>query len=134
MDTSKTYIRMCEKARELQFAWEGRLGDVVRHQGKGIIYYTKPSDLLQGDGCIWLPRQDQLQEMMPSVNYENNLAHLAWMFDKFCNSSRANPFQPLAENYVILSTLTSMEQLWLAFVMKEKYKKTWNGTKWEVNK
>ena len=26
--------------------------------------------------------------------------------------------------------LNSMEQLWLAFVMKEKYNKTWNGEEW----
>ena len=25
----------------------------------------------------------------------------------------------------------SMEQLWLAFVMKEKFNKTWDGEKWE---
>ena len=85
----------------------------------------------KGGGTIWLPRQDQLQEMIPSVNYEGNLAHLAWMFDKFCNSSRANPFQPLAANYVILDSLTSMEQLWLAFAMKEKHGKTWDGDKWQ---
>ena len=25
---------------------------------------------------------------------------------------------------------TSMEQLWLAFIMREKYQKVWSGTEW----
>ena len=29
-----------------------------------------------------------------------------------------------------LTSKSSMEQLWLAFVMKSKYNKTWNGEDW----
>lgn len=32
---------------------------------------------------------------------------------------------------ILLEQFTSMEQLWLAFVMKEKYNKTWDGNEWK---
>ena len=66
--------------------------------------------------------QDQLQEMVKEGNkfsYTNNLV-LAGKFDKFC-SWQAND---------ITSLDWSMEQLWLAFVMKEKYNKVWNNNNW----
>ena len=33
-------------------------------------------------------------------------------------------------NAAYVTSNCSMEQLWLAFVMQEKYKKTWDGEKW----
>ena len=40
----------------------------------------------------------------------------------------------ISKNLLYIIDLKSMEQLWLAFVMKEKYEKTWDGTNWIENK
>ena len=110
MDKSKVYIEMCEKAKEIQ---------KLKPLGKSLNAWGKD------DLSIWLPRQDQLQEMIDrSILNETSLA-LAKRFGKW-----------LENNSFIGSCLTeivrknSMEQLWLAFVMKEKYNKTWNGEDW----
>jgi len=64
---------------------------------------------------IWLPRQDQLQEMV------RDLFPVSWVLAK-----------EFAEKAYHLSADTnmSMEQLWLAFVMKEEFGKVWTGEEW----
>lgn len=144
MDTSETYIKMCEKAAEIQALkpkkdeynynewsdfsvgsvfWdervvvigtinqlEGICDDCVRHTSKNLI---------------WLPRQDQLQEML-NIKLES-------MLGDFYNAIGVlwEAGWTLREEY---EQFTSMEQLWLAFVMKEKYNKIWDGESWVVNK
>ena len=101
MDTSKQYIKKCEKAWEIQaIKWS---------EPK---YYPSVSS-----GDVWLPLQDQLQEMVENVSSSYELLNC---FYKFVN--------PLEDVYT--RQFTSMEQLWLAFVMKEKYGKTWDGEEW----
>ena len=141
MDTSKQYIKMCEKAQEIQ--------------------ESHTFDEEEGDFSIWLPRQDQLQGMiegtvMEKIEKFNKFMHLPILNIK-CNEideekleifrekwgemmkdslARITPL-PVCENEelnlinVFTSTFTSFEQLWLAFVMKEKYGKTWNNKKEE---
>ena len=76
---------------------------------------------------IWLPRQDQLQGMVyesykMDVTDSPYLRNLTMLRDihEFTQMNRKNN----------ISQLVSMEQLWLAFVMKEKYSKIWDGEKW----
>ena len=68
MDTSEQYIKMCEKAEEIQKEhclangdFEVRLkynrGQVEVHHHREITAHYKP------DNHLWLPRQDQLQEV-----------------------------------------------------------------------
>ena len=90
MDTSKEYIKMCEKAKEIQEAWKPQESDVIFSVAeKGIKYvssnphYWTNCDLIKDYQIIknpkgiktvanvwyevvWLPRQDQLQEMVIS--------------------------------------------------------------------
>jgi len=133
MDTSKEYILMCEKAVEVQELWKpcqyDHLGFIDKCGGYGSSYYT-PDTLLERAkkiGRFWLPRQDQLQGMFlkkPNVVGNlmanlNSLVHGLSIFMGDCSRK--------GECYF------SMEQLWLALVMKEKFNKTWNGKDW-VNK
>ena len=67
---------------------------------------------------LWLPRQDQLQEMVEWKRLEQ-------LQDTFIGFDNRQPWAGKAD-----STPPSMEQLWLAFVMKEKHDKTWDGDKW----
>ena len=157
MDTSKTYIKMCEKAEEIQgifldklktATWEenhiaviwgrkdigGLTGPLPTREpmygiswegGEYFIYNGK----ICGEHCkcllsledpeakvIWLPRQDQLQGMVdyPAIEV---------LIDKFYYWAR------LEHNISLL--LTSMEQLWLAYVMSERHRKVWSGKEWE---
>jgi hypothetical protein len=78
---------------------------------------------LTREHCVWLPRQDQLQEMIggsPYNNVKNSMFSILDDLHRFAFTPNIfNDFIPL-----------TMEQLWLAFVMKEKYSKVWNGTDW----
>ena len=126
MDTSETYIKMCEKAGEIQKLWKP-------NEEFDLAYceYCHKCHRILGehkDSYIWLPRQDQLQEMV-SPNKER-LAGLITAFDVFLYNEGER--LPEGENHLnsIETHYTSMEQLWLAFIMKEKYNKVWNNGDW----
>ena len=116
---SGAYIKMCEKAEEVQRLRPIQLGDWYAAQGNrcvcviGSLAHPKlTADLFLGKDT-WLPRQDQLQEMMPMP--------LSIVIDDFRNFC-------LQDGQVWL--FGSMEQLWLAFVMRDKYNKVWDGQDW----
>ena len=127
MDTSKEFILMCEKAVEIQEGWIPSYHDVIFN---GTVGHYKMS---RKSSSVFLPRQDQLQDMV-----DTELADKIQSFYFFClNVSRFD------ERYMELISLDgdarrlnnkSMEQLWLAFVMSEKYNKTWNGSEWKEDK
>ena len=123
MDTSKERILMCEKATEIQ---KSNFNDDDFYVDTDIFLGNKLFEVVEYeyDDVIWLPRQDQLQEMLIERKgyskhdaLENLLTDFEnWHYDfKMCD---------------MLWVFTSMEQLWLAFVMKEKYNKIWNGKNW----
>ena len=142
MDTSETYIKMCEKAEEIQLDWNPASGDLYYEHidRKPLALWTdydraellvhriigsddeqnlaslRISSHVKAD-AIWLPRQDQLQEMVISRYRYEIVASLLMDFERWRDTYGHNE-------------LTSMEQLWLAFVMKEKYGKIWDGAKW----
>ena len=139
MDTTPEYIKMCEKAEEIQKTWNPLDGDLhilvddsyksgysdirltygitsLREERK-VAWLTRSSSTL---GVIWLPRQDQLQEMMKDGLSTGIFGHTSRMVCYF------------EEHYKYRNSLgiDNMEQLWLAFVMKELYSKQWNGSEW----
>lgn len=121
MDTE--YVKMCERADEIQRLYPGGLGNFHYSNGKlGCIGYDFYSPAHEVDPeFIWLPRQDQLQAMIAIDSAENTpqkRAALVYDFAMFTMFSG--------------DKFTSMEQLWLAFVMKEKYGKRWSGESWRV--
>ena len=128
MDTSETYIKMCEKAEEIQAEWKPFNGDYIIQNNYFILpgelqqpvalHFCNDSKLLNFNrkDFIWLPRQDQLQEMVKRED-ESNRASVRKFVD-WCFS--------IKELYG-----WSMEQLWLAFVMK-KNNKTWDGEAWNL--
>ena len=119
MDTSKEYIKMCRQSEEIQKSYEGngKIGDFVFNwAGRGNIVIREWEDLKTHQNT-WLPRQDQLQEMM-SKSYGN----CTWygVLDVLIDYYQTGEYK----------NINSMEQLWLAFVMAEKYQKHWNGRDW----
>jgi len=155
MDCGEVYIKMCEKAKEIQeFApldfgsWYAYLrpltglwchpDDAKGHSyGKDRDYFLahpiRPNVNLiveDFDGSpmhiyeeyiehCWLPRQDQLQEMLS----QHNLWAKTLAFEFFLRKEGSYDINSYAFQF------TSMEQLWLAFVMKEKFGKVWDFEK-----
>jgi len=137
MDVSKKYIKMCEKAKEIQKLWKYENGDWYASQmtkeGYFIGVVSKDYEKLcsntqveapyyqeYSEYCIWLPRQDQLQEIIIDKykDYEEDkYIQLTFEFYAFIGSGRKRKG---------IRKLYSMEQLLLAFVMYKRYGKIWN--------
>lgn len=144
------YIKQCEKAEEIQELWKPKVGDwfykrdgigfglwlICKLDEKGnlfcsgermgrapfsgeLIWFMTPGDY------IWLPPQNQLQEMVVCPGTE---LFIVFMGDKRWYSLPINDQRNPVLSY------DTLEQLWLAFVMKQKYNKAWNGTDWIAEK
>ena len=129
MDTSEEYIKMCD-CEEIQKLWkEHHWGDFVAYSDESCAPHALTSvknSYHFRDYYIWLPRQDQLQDIaINSARYRVNI-NPRWLlhidYENFC-------YGKFSINKSI-DKFKSFEQLWLAFVMKEKYNKEWNGEKW----
>ena len=146
MDTTKEYQDMCEAAPEIQSLWHKKynkpLGDFVyspTHEQIFTIFdgvdgeYTRSLKQIarhhpEINNCIWLPRQDKLQEMLNlqphsfGKSYEIKMSRINGYWKMVCKND------PLRYSFSMKSK--SMEQLWLAFIMSEKYNKEWTSTEW----
>ena len=137
MDTSETYIKMSEKAEEIQ--------ELRKEEGAGDDVYICSACKTRWGNCyehteylscnselggrpfpvvavknvehkpIWLPRQDQLQGMVK----DEYAINLLYAFHDWYNTKKDYP-----------SPDWSMEQFWLAFVMGKKYNKVWANNEW----
>ncbi len=130
MDTSKTYIKLCEKAEEIQ----GLIAPLnIRkpdYQSQCGADMSKSGDWWHLN--TWLPRQDQLQEMIDFEVFQNvnDLEHKEFNINDFvwfCEFGYGNIFKKQPKE-----VFTSMEQLWLAFIMKVLYSKVWDDNKWVI--
>ncbi len=123
MDDSKTFIKMCD-CPEIQGQWKPSEGDLMASKACQTISFAGYTTDYRGQRefyplrgtpaqyeHIWLPRQDQLQEM----------SGLHWReFDAAC--------WQMVIHYG--HGLETKEQAGSMVVMKEKYNKTWVGEKW----
>lgn len=129
MDTSEKYIKMCEKAEEVQKLKNLKEIDSLDEgdfyynpfQKKVLVYpFGYPNHRWNRAQCIWLPRQDQLQEM---VDYNDGSQYeLIEEFWNWCNTE--NEYGET--KFAIFKT---MEQLWLSFIMWKLYHKVWDDNK-----
>lgn len=126
MNTFKKYIEMCEKATEIQ----NQKPDINDSSGQIFICRICRQTYIEDNGynycglhigeCknpIWLPNQNQLQELLKDKNYT--------VYGLFENMLK---WMSSSKNIVID---WSMEQLWLGFVMEERFNRIWNGNDWE---
>ena len=126
MDKSTPYIKMCESAKVMQKQWKPELGDFFVSMSLGLTSPCQPitSDLekkrsyLKTIKAVWLPRQDQLQEMV--IEKYATPWDLAIAFSNVLMGDKASYFDKF----------DSMEKLWLAFIMREKRKKQWKDGEW----
>ena len=141
---TELFIKQCEQAKGIQcerILGRYEFGDLYylesgfKHGGKFRFIgsydgYNTDKELVEKS--IWLPTQEQLQEMLHNY-YQNNNSNakgLEWgdsineyMLNQLLNFEK--------DNREIVYDLNS---LWLAFVMHELYNKVWTGEKWEATK
>lgn len=122
MDTTKTYIKMSDHPK-IQGEWKlppfshdfcYRVRDSLIKPGLNLSAME-----FDAETWLWLPSQDQIQEMMPQCNCSACLTEEFYHFherniDGFFNKVR----------------LPSMEQIWLAFYMHKKHELVWSDEKW----
>lgn len=126
MDTSKEYIKMCEKWHEGRALWKPKSGDFVysKENKKIVVLYfnehhgNPPWKYLDKNFAIPLYRQDQLQDMI--------VGSLAINVVPIATTKRFLDFITLYGD-----SFRSMEQRWLAFVMSEKFGKVWIENGWQ---
>ena len=143
MDITETYIKMAD-CEEIQGLWKPSEGDwVIERRYLGLPAYPsvllgglrdgtfivavgwEENDYLDEEGAIWLPTQSQLQKMVSRNEQENGTSLSMRLWEWIMNYDGSSPIYT-SKHF----ELWSMEQLWLAFVMKEKYNKVWNGEEW----
>jgi len=131
MDTSPKYIKMCEKAEELQkmyligeYPHDETIKDFLAcKKHKSLIVWTGDQfdcGLFGADKnyVIWLPRQDQLQAIILEKHPTWDWLHL---LSQACCSGSVIP----------CGWIDSGEKYWFAFAMREKYHKVWDTQKEE---
>ena len=126
MDKSSHYIKMCESAKVLQKKWKPELGDFFVSLSLGMTSLCQPitSDLekkasyLKTIKAVWIPRQDQLQNLI--IEKHATPWDLAIAFSNVLMGDNASYFDKF----------DSMEKLWLVFIMYEKYRKQWKEGEW----
>lgn len=138
MDKSDEYIRMCAAAAEIQQRWARSYGDFFvdgrgrircwlsrNHEEKKFrngFHVTVDRGVILLSRYVWLPRQNQLIELaqIPGRRYESITQ------DFFEWTKR--PYD--ARDEIPAKLFRSMEKIWLAFVMQQKFDKQWDGERW----
>jgi hypothetical protein len=127
---------MCSKAEEIQKEWKPQVGDWQywsndKTKMANILMITSLQKKYKANIRIWLPTQEQLQEMLEEIK---NNTYIAFRFNHFLNVEYNNvTFQPA---YILLNSINpifmcSMNEFWIAFVMKERWNKIWDGENWK---
>ncbi len=135
MDILETYIKQCEKATEIQEAKRdiNTPGDIWAHPkledtelGYSVVILGSVYDRLgyRYPTSVWLPRQEDLQKMVGTYEVCKNT-----IFSAGYGDNEYSGYWDMDASY--WDKFTSMEQLWLAYVMKEKYGKVWQNGEWE---
>jgi len=127
MDTSEIYIKMSDCPEIQDKAPRKPYTTDLYSVGEIIMTYTLYRPEESQYDAIWLPRQDQLQEMAIPKDEEDSRNKYIVLLDDF-QDWVLNDCSGLDWSHKIPVT---MEQLWMAFVMKEKHNKVWDGSKWQ---
>jgi hypothetical protein len=147
MDATNRYVMMCQKAEEIQNLWRPKQCDFIINftdLEEGLSFCRPAESLVQvvnmyyeeqdskeylqecddlKEQALWLPRQDQLQKIIEPDN-----TRVYSLMRKVMESQ----YHDYSKNASVTAPeiFYSMEQLWLGYVMKEKFEKVWNEKDW----
>jgi len=124
---TNNYIKMCEQAEEIQDRWRKPFKSYI-----GDLYWQGEEYLMIPEACIyvteimfnpkdehiWLPTQEQLQDMI--FGKYTGIQTITSAIEQFSKSKTGCD----------ISIIGEMNELWLAFVYHEKWNKVWTGEKW----
>lgn len=135
MDTSETYIKMCN-CPLIQGEWKlpPFAHDFCYRVRDGLIKPGQNLSAMEFDAeeWLWLPRQDQIQEMIFNAtgDFDTSIAHITLVrnFAYFCGAGGEEDAEGCSNVSIRKGTL---EVLWLAFYMYYCHKLIWDGEKWE---
>lgn len=115
MDLTEKYIKMCEKAKDIQEHWKPKKGDFyIVPEGYVQIVSVEDKPLFMAMDVAWIPRQDQLQDMISEL-WE---AGMVLNYGLMPQHRRTH-----------LHKAKTFEQAWLMEVMFTKYGKVWDADK-----
>jgi hypothetical protein len=134
MDKSPDFIKMCSLANEIQQQWRQCYGDFfVSSDGRVECWIPKQranetvkkgfgvcsrNGLIRMTRYTWLPRQDQLIEMaQESGRRYESITQEFFIWAKAAYGPKEEPPSKL---------FSSMEKIWLAFVMHKNFWKKWH--------
>ena len=134
MDLTPEYIKLCERAVVIQENWVPGEGDYIFDKGGAWSFPLSGGEQASNMGCkaigsddqlwpprfhrenaLWLPRQDQIQEMIPNPIFYKLDSFYSFVYKRFG---------------LYATVFTSFEQLWLVFLMADRYRLYWNGDDW----
>ena len=143
----KMYIEKCRKATKIRRLWEPEIGDCYYSEHFKRIEFIFEHDTPNFPWNIWLPRQDQLQDMIDwsledSCGFvrPNLIARIERFFTWVHQEKKRHIPNGICGQAMSITcgddgmnrAFTSMEQLWLAFVMRENFSKKWTNGEWEL--
>jgi hypothetical protein len=138
MDKSRQYIQMCKRSKEIQNLWQPKAGDFYVDSGSKVLCWIPGSPkapsirkgfaVVPGDKVTrispmyWLPKLDQLIEtsQFPGSGFRD----ISFVFYEWVKVPYGPDAQPANKFF------TSLEQLWLAFIMVKKFSKIWESGEW----
>lgn len=135
MDTSRKYIKMCESAKAIQCQWIFNFEDYIFDpaDGEARVWFGYPSK--EYDEIIWLPRQDQLQEICINFYMQNLRISRHEAFFHFlgwyasCLKETYDIGRNIGKNGEY-EEINSSEELMLRYTMDMLHGKKWDGEKW----
>ena len=129
---------MCKTSKEIQTQWIQTPGDFYVGFCGNVLCWTfnntKSTKIKHGfkvennvplvriEKLFWLPRLNQLVEIAQSKN--NAFSNISYDFLEWIKEPYNN------ENISSEMVFNSLEQMWLAYIMKKKFSKKWENEAW----
>ena len=128
MQDLEGYLKMLRApgAECLQELWVPDLGDSVSGVNGIKLHINTSLYSIAKNRYTWLPTQGQLQDIIGYPSPHEILRHF-YNGIYSVDEHRHDMLRNVDKYWYSFST---MEQLWLAFVMQEKFNKTWTGEEW----
>ena len=117
------YTKMCEAATEIQNGWVPKVGD--------RYYYYRGGDNIKivDENTIW-NKEVILKRILGEVYCPSIEQLMEMVVEDFSAHQQNNRFRRFLRGYRTKGD-DSIRELWLAFVMREKFSKKWSGSEWE---